>query len=315
MDPERVRAYLQVACAGLGYDIGEVWWTANENGSSTVAAIEEPRDEGDNALVQHDKKRLRFVQLYTSKSYENRRSELLKPPDCEKDEDDDSDVMNGALRSSISTENLEQHVLSPRLVDAISQTAQVVWANTKKEEGLTGRSDIRLQTAVGMPVAMDSRGNMCIVLMFSPNNVQSTDDAMEYLQSISQSATSSSIPCLLPVFDSNLSNMKQLPPSQHEVVPSSKRQLKLIVKHLRYSTHSDRNWVGCLREDVVDVKGFGGEACSNCTHGHRDRKFLNTALRHNRVLLPRLRSIFSRDPCVLVFVITGDVDFLFEKVK
>ena len=41
MDPERVRAYLQVACAGLGFDIGEVWWTSNENGSSTVAAIGE----------------------------------------------------------------------------------------------------------------------------------------------------------------------------------------------------------------------------------------------------------------------------------
>lgn len=39
MDPERVRAYLQIACAGLGFDIGEVWWTSNENGSSTVAAI------------------------------------------------------------------------------------------------------------------------------------------------------------------------------------------------------------------------------------------------------------------------------------
>lgn len=51
---------------------------------------------------------------------------------------------------------------------------------------------------------------------------------------------------------------RYLLPSQHEVVPSSKRQLKLIVKHLRYSTHSDRNWVGCLREGVVDVKGFGG---------------------------------------------------------
>jgi hypothetical protein len=36
-----VRAYLQVACAGLGFDIGEVWWTQNENGSSTVAAIGE----------------------------------------------------------------------------------------------------------------------------------------------------------------------------------------------------------------------------------------------------------------------------------
>lgn len=39
MDAERVRAYLQVACAGLGFDIGEIWWTSNENGSSTVAAI------------------------------------------------------------------------------------------------------------------------------------------------------------------------------------------------------------------------------------------------------------------------------------
>ena len=39
MDPERVRAYLQVACAGLGFDIGEVWFTSNEAGSSTVAQI------------------------------------------------------------------------------------------------------------------------------------------------------------------------------------------------------------------------------------------------------------------------------------
>ena len=41
MDPERVRAYLQAACAGLGFDVGEVWWTSSENGSSTVAAIGE----------------------------------------------------------------------------------------------------------------------------------------------------------------------------------------------------------------------------------------------------------------------------------
>eukprot|EP00568_Trieres_chinensis_P009069 CAMPEP_0183314770 /NCGR_PEP_ID=MMETSP0160_2-20130417/49554_1 /TAXON_ID=2839 ORGANISM="Odontella Sinensis, Strain Grunow 1884" /NCGR_SAMPLE_ID=MMETSP0160_2 /ASSEMBLY_ACC=CAM_ASM_000250 /LENGTH=34 /DNA_ID= /DNA_START= /DNA_END= /DNA_ORIENTATION= len=30
MDPERVRAYLQVACAGLGFQVGEVWWTSND---------------------------------------------------------------------------------------------------------------------------------------------------------------------------------------------------------------------------------------------------------------------------------------------
>lgn len=39
MDPCRIRSYLQVACAGLGFEIGEIWWTSNEHGSSTVAAI------------------------------------------------------------------------------------------------------------------------------------------------------------------------------------------------------------------------------------------------------------------------------------
>ena len=146
--------------------------------------------------MRSGRKKLRFVQLYTSKSFENRRSELLNP------EEDENDTREN--------ESLRKHTLSPQLVDAISQTAQVVWANTRKQEGLTGRSNLRLQTAVGMPVAIDANGNMCVVVMFSPNNVQSSDDALEYLQSISQSATSSSIPCLLPVFDAG-SGMKQLP--------------------------------------------------------------------------------------------------------
>lgn len=166
---------------------------------------EEPADgdAADGALVPAgEQKKKRFVQLYTSHSYENRRSELLNPPEAS----------NGGLRRPGSTENVQKHVLSPRLVDAISSTAQVVWANTKKQEGLTGRSDIRLQTAVGMPVAMDEHGNMCVVVMFSPNNVQSTDDAMEYLEAISRSATSTSIPCLLPVFDpKNTSGLMALP--------------------------------------------------------------------------------------------------------
>jgi hypothetical protein len=37
MDPDRVRAYLQVACAGLGFDIGEIWWSSNEEGGGSTA--------------------------------------------------------------------------------------------------------------------------------------------------------------------------------------------------------------------------------------------------------------------------------------
>jgi len=199
MDPDRVRAYLQISCAGLGFDIGELWWTSNEDGGSTsaLAAIEEKKDT---SVVSSDngRKKLRFVQLYTSKSYEARRPMLIRPADEEEPYDSES---NGQVHED-SSSDLEKHVLSPTLVDAISKTAQVVWAHTKKSEGLTGRSDIRLQTAVGMPVAVDRDGNMCVVVMFSPNNIQSTDNALEYLQSISRSATSSSIPCLLPAFDS-----------------------------------------------------------------------------------------------------------------
>lgn len=193
MDPDRVRAYLQISCAGLGFDIGELWWTSNKDGgsSSAIAAIEEKRDSNGEPTENREKK-LRFVQLYTSKSYENRRPMLVRPTEEEE---------NQSSREEDSSDNLEKHVLSPTLVEAISRTAQVVWAHTKKSEGLTGRSDIRLQTAVGMPVAVDRDGNMCVVVMFSPNNIRSTDNAMEYLQSISRSATSTSIPCLMPAFD------------------------------------------------------------------------------------------------------------------
>eukprot|EP00934_Nitzschia_sp_Nitz4_P008747 Nitzschia sp. Nitz4//scaffold102_size76354//42544//46142//NITZ4_005635-RA/size76354-processed-gene-0.41-mRNA-1//-1//CDS//3329532258//8737//frame0 len=195
MDIDRVRAYLQVACSGLGFDIGEIWWSTNAEGSSALAAIEEQHDDDSSTALSSGKK-MRFVQLYTSRSYEDRRSQLVTPAD-----DEDSPNSFGENAEQVVPQKGKKHVLSPLLVDAISKTAQVVWAHTKKQEGLLGRSDMRLQTAVGMPVAVDGSGNMCVVVMFSPKNIQSTDDAMEYLQSISRSATSSSIPSLLPAFD------------------------------------------------------------------------------------------------------------------
>lgn len=178
--------------------------------ASCVVLIEE--DPSSRALTttttaNEHHKRLRFVQLYTSKSYENRRSMLVRPTDEEENyrnqvngEKEEEDAEHSSFHED-SAQDLEKHVLSPTMVEAISKTAQVVWAHTRKSEGLTGRSDIRLQTAVGMPVAVDRDGNMCVVVMFSPNTIQSTDDALEYLQSISRSATSTSIPALLPAFD------------------------------------------------------------------------------------------------------------------
>jgi len=40
MDPERIHAYLQAACSGLGFDIGEVWFSSREgNGTETVSSF------------------------------------------------------------------------------------------------------------------------------------------------------------------------------------------------------------------------------------------------------------------------------------
>ncbi|KAL3822247.1 hypothetical protein ACHAXA_005880 [Cyclostephanos tholiformis] len=233
MDADRVHAYLQVACAGLGFDIGEVWWMSNDGGTSTVAAIEdgsghESDSSGEdtfaiNATVDNSKCRQktpkkRFLQLYTSKAYYDQRSKLVQPHDDEDDArggadyDDDG---GGATSPSKSTsrelsvmrpggnvappELDEEHVLSPRIVEAVMRSTQVVWANCQRTEGLLGRSDIRLQTAIGMPVGLDESGNVWVVVMFSPKNVESSTDAIDYLQYISRSAASVSIPCLLPV--------------------------------------------------------------------------------------------------------------------
>ena len=42
MDPERIHAYLQAACAGLGFDIGEVW---RITGPGTVTSKSEDSGE------------------------------------------------------------------------------------------------------------------------------------------------------------------------------------------------------------------------------------------------------------------------------
>jgi len=47
MDVDRIRSYLQAACAGLGFDIGEVWWTSGPNGQGAVAAIGKNKQEID----------------------------------------------------------------------------------------------------------------------------------------------------------------------------------------------------------------------------------------------------------------------------
>ncbi|GMH83885.1 hypothetical protein TL16_g09747 [Triparma laevis f. inornata] len=147
----------------LGFDIGEVWWV---------------RKDGSAGSTKNDSKK--FVQLYTSKSYELHRSNLVNP-----NADDDTPMSENSKQTAAEeAKDVSKHILSPQLVDAISASTQVVWSTSTSLNGLLGRSDMKLHTAVGMPVAVDSEGNMCVVVMYGAERMESNGERMEYLQSI-----------------------------------------------------------------------------------------------------------------------------------
>jgi hypothetical protein len=127
------------------------------------------------------KRKIHFLQLYTSKNINS----LLGHHHF-----NDRNVYKEGI----------DHALSPLLVNAVAETAQIIWAHCQNnKDGLSGRPDMLFQTAVGVPVANDAEGNMFIVVMFSPNNISSSKEAIEYLKYIGTFATSTTIPCLLPV--------------------------------------------------------------------------------------------------------------------
>jgi len=241
MDSERLEAYLKVACIGLGFDIGEAWWTTQhgeeEEGSTTTNEDEDELDIAVPIVPRHAAKKsneksnnntmkMEYVQLYTSKRYSTQRSRLIPPSSS-----NNSNQQNNQRQ--------QQHILSPRLIHAIHHSngkAEVVWANCPADDhhnvcGLLGDQEggVCLQTAVGMPIVMDrphssssssstnSKGGlkekkrgatrMCVVVMFSPHLVKANEDAMEYLKFIRKSATSTSIPCLLPVLSASNFNL------------------------------------------------------------------------------------------------------------
>ena len=153
---------------------------------------------------QYDNGSLKFVQLYTSKAYDVHRSKLVFPND------------------SGSSSNNKDHILSPCLINAIckhhNSNAKVIWANSDDEKsgstqianGLLGRSDVLLRTAIGMPFAVDKDGNTCVVVMFSPYSLKHSDDAIDHLKFISLSATNRNIPCLLPLSEKDDDSFHQL---------------------------------------------------------------------------------------------------------
>ncbi|GMH89381.1 hypothetical protein TrST_g2311 [Triparma strigata] len=233
MDPSRIKAYLQTTCSALGFDIGEVWWCKKQ-----------PSD----GSIDSDSKK--FVQLYTSKSYELHRSSLVSP-------------LGESPSTDSEAHDVSKHVLSPQLVDAISSSTQVVWSTCTSTNGLLGRSDMKLHTAVGMPVAVDSSGNMCVVVMFGAGRMESNVERMEYLQSIFNFASDNMGGCM-PLI-SNSEKEEELDKSSTSIVSSNCGSTEGITTHFISLRKSIRRTLSSNNlHNIEEDRGKGVEI----THVH-----------------------------------------------
>lgn len=64
-----------------------------------------------------------------------------------------------------------QPLTANQICEAVRSGGEVVWANTAVQEGLLGRSDLPLRTAVGAPI-YNLGQDICILVLFSPSVVQ-----------------------------------------------------------------------------------------------------------------------------------------------
>lgn len=173
MDTTRIEAILRSACAVLDFDIGELW-CAKKSSSS-------PRSQTN----------FSFLQLHTSPTYEDKYS-LLIHPNSKDNHDKDEDT----------------HVFSPILCRGVCDGGQIVWANTRLSAGLTGKSEMPLNTAVGIPLCSIDN-DLYIIVLFSVKSLFMNPNAIEFLSTLSRAVyageTSGFLPTstLLPVKPAN----------------------------------------------------------------------------------------------------------------
>ncbi len=76
---------------------------------------------------------------------------------------------------------------------------QIVWANTRISQGLTGRTELPLNTAVGVPICSIGHDTYILVL-FAVEIITMTPQAIEYLATVSRAVTEGSTTFLSPSF-------------------------------------------------------------------------------------------------------------------
>jgi hypothetical protein len=176
MEYDAIDAYLRTVCSALDFDIGELWQAT--------------KDEVDG------KPKLAFKQLYTNPAYEDFHSLVVRP--------DSYTIDCSSVNNRSQDEN--KHKFSPIICRGVCDKGQVVWANTTIKEGLTGRVDLPLNTAVGIPIC--SVGfDLYIVVLFAVALIPPTPASVEFLCSVAKAITSGPTCGFVKVTDYNSANV------------------------------------------------------------------------------------------------------------
>lgn len=98
-----------------------------------------------------------------------------------------------------STRDEDMHRFSPVICRGVCDGGQIVWANTRISQGLTGRTELPLNTAVGVPICSIGH-DLYILVLFAVGIISMTPQAIEFLATVSRAVTEGSAIFLSPAF-------------------------------------------------------------------------------------------------------------------
>jgi hypothetical protein len=150
---------------------------------------------------------MKFVQLYSSPVFEDFRQLLVRPDNagdmhggdpsrCDEEKHRFSPVVSAVVGHIFLRLVLICRTVRVQICRGVSDGGKIVWANTCTTKGLVGRSDLALNTAVGVP--MCSIGDdLYVLILFSLESLRMSQHAMEFLCASARIVSEPSC-CFLP---------------------------------------------------------------------------------------------------------------------
>ena len=83
----------------------------------------------------------------------------------------------------------DKHICSPLICEIIAAGADIIWANSKDPAGLLGRPDLKVRTAIGVPICSAGNAGDFVLLLFSTRYKESSPATTKFLSDLARAAS------------------------------------------------------------------------------------------------------------------------------